>query len=169
MLQQALDLCNKNEFDKALTLLEDIIKTDPDESEAWRVLAQIHWNHMHEPDKAYDELIEALKLEPQNIWALILMGNLLTKEKNDVEHAKQYYDKVLEFYPDNAIAINNIGATFMENEDYESAIPYFKKALKIDDSYTNSYYGLGLCYYKLGNYEESFNICHKGALKSSEV
>lgn len=167
-LQQALDLCNKNEFDNALILLEDIIKTDPKESEAWRVMAQIHWNHMHEPDKAYDELIEALKLEPQNIWALILMGNLLTKEKNDVEHAKQYYDKVLEYYPDNAIAINNIGATFMDSKDYESALPYFKKALKIDDSYTNSYYGLGLCYYKLGKYEESFNICHQGALKSSD-
>ena len=55
-LQKALDLCNKNEFDKALPLLEEIVKTNPQESEAWRVLAQIHWNYMHEPDKAYDEL-----------------------------------------------------------------------------------------------------------------
>jgi len=167
-LQQALDLCNKNEFEKALPLLEEALKDNPQDSEAWRVLAQIHWNHMHDPDKAYDELIEALRCEPKNIWALVLMGNLLTKEKNDVEHAKQYYEKVLEYYPDSVIAINNIGATFMERKDYEGALVYLEKAMAIDDSYANSYYGLGLCYYKLGRIEEAFDICFKGALKSSD-
>lgn len=165
-LQQALALCNNNEFDKALSLLEEVVKTNPQESEPWRVLAQIHWTQMHQVDKAYDELIEALKCEPRNIWALVLMGNLLTKEKDDVEHAKQYYEKVLEYYPDNAIAINNIGATFMERKDYEGALPYMEKVMAIDDSYANSYYGLGFCYYKLGRIEDAFEICHKGALKS---
>ena len=167
-LQQALDLCNKNEFDKALPLLEEAVKDNPSDSEAWRVLAQIHWNHMHEPDKAYDELIEALRCEPKNFWALVLMGNLLTREMNDVEHAKQYYDKVLEYYPDNAIALNNIGVTYMERKVYEGALPYMEKVIAIDDSYANSYYGLGLCLYKLGRTEEAFEICHRGALKSSD-
>jgi tetratricopeptide (TPR) repeat protein len=167
-LEQALDLCNKNEFDKALPLLEEAIKDNPQDSEAWRVLAQIHWSHMHETDKAYDELIESLRCNPRNIWALVLMGNLLTKEKNDVEHAKQYYDKVLEYYPDNAIALNNIGATYMEHKDYEGALPYLEKVMAIDDTYANSYYGLGLCYYKLGRLEDAFEICLKGALKSSD-
>ena len=167
-LQQALDLCNKKDFEKATNLLEEIIKDEPQNSEAWRVLAQIHWINNNEPDKAYDELIEALRCEPKNIWALVLMGNLLTKEKNDIEHAKQYYDKVLEYYPDNAIAINNIGATYMERKDYEGALPYLEKALAIDDSYANSYYGLGLCYYQLGRLEDAFEICHKGTLKSSD-
>lgn len=167
-LQQALDLCNKKDFEKATNLLEEIIKDEPQNSEAWRVLAQIHWINNNEPDKAYDELIEALRCEPKNIWALVLMGNLLTKEKNDIEHAKQYYDKVLEYYPDNAIAINNIGATYMERKDYEGALPYMEKALTIDDSYANSYYGLGLCYYHLGRLDDAFEICHKGTLKSSD-
>ena len=163
-LQQALDLCNKNEFDKALPLLEGAIKDNPQDSEAWRVLAQIHWNHMQEPDKAYDELIESLKCDQRNIWALVLMGNLLTKEKNDIEHAKQYYDKVLEYHPDNAIALNNIGATYMERKDYEGALPYMEKAMAIDNSYANSYYGLALCYYKLERYKEAYEVCYKGCL-----
>lgn len=167
-LQQALDLCNKNEFDKALPILEEAVKDNPNDSEAWRVMAQIHWNHMNEADKAYDELIEALRCNPKNIWALVLMGNLLTKEKNDVGHAKQYYEKVLEYYPDNVIAINNIGATFMELKDYEGALPYMEKSMSIDDSYANSYYGLALCYYKLDRIEDAFETCHKGVLKSSD-
>ena len=167
-LQRAFDFCNNNKYDEALPILEEITKSDPQNSEAWRTLAQIHWFQKHDPEKAYDELIEALRCEPKNIWALVLMGNLLTKEKNDVEHAKQYYDKVLEYHPDNAIAINNIGATYMEVKDYDSALPYLEKALSIDDTYANSYYGLALCYYKLDRMEEAFKICHKGALKSSE-
>lgn len=165
-LQYALDLCNKKKFDEALPILEEITKDDPHNSEAWRTLAQLHWLHHHNADKAYDELIEALKCDPKNLWALILMGNLLTREKNDVEHAKQYYDKVLEYHPNNAIAINNIGATFMERKDFEGALPYLQKALKLDDTYVNSYYGLALCYYKLGKLEESFKTCHQGAIKS---
>ena len=166
--QQALDLCNNNEFDKALPLLESNLKDNPNDSEAWRVLAQIHWNHMHNPDKAYNELIESLKCNPRNIWALILMGNLLVKEMDDVDHGKEYYDKVLEYYPDNAIAINNIGATFMERKDYEGALPYMERAIEINEKYTNSYYGLGYCYYKLDRLAEAFKICHQGALKSTD-
>ena len=165
-LQQALDLCNKNKFEDALPILEEITKNNPQNSEAWRTLAQVHWLYQHNVDKAYDELIEALRCEPKNIWALVLMGNLLTKEKNDIEHAKQYYDKVLEYNPDNAIALNNIGATYMERKDYEGALPYMEKAMEIDNSYANSYYGLALCYYKLGRYEKAFEVCYKGALKS---
>ena len=167
-IERAFALCNEKKFDEALPILEEITQSDPQNSEAWRTLAQIHWFQKHDPEKAYDELIEALRCEPSNIWALVLMGNLLTKEKNDVEHAKQYYDKVLEYHPDNAIAINNIGATYMEVKDYESAMPYLEKALSIDDTYANSYYGLALCYYKLDRMEDAFKICHKGALKSSE-
>lgn len=165
-LQHALDLCNKNKFDEALQILEEIIKEDSKNSEAWRTLAQIHWLHQHNPEKAFNELIEALKCDPKNIWALVLMGNFLTKEKNDVAHAKEYYDKVLEYHPNNGIAINNIGATYMERNDYEGALPYMEKALLLNDTYMNSYYGLGICYYKLGRLEEAFSTCHRGAQKS---
>ena len=164
-LQKTLDLCNEKRFEEALPILESITKEDPKNSEAWRTLAQLHWYHKNEPDKAYDELIEALKCEPRNFWALILMGNLLTKEKNDLEGAKSYYDKVLEYFPDNAIAINNVAATYMERKDYDEAIPLMKKAISIDDTYINSYYGLALCYYKTNQFEDCFEICHQGATK----
>ena len=167
-LEEALNLCNQQKFDQALIILEQLIKDEPQNSEAWRTLAQIHWINKKMPDTAYDELIEALRIDPKNIWALVLMGNLLTREKKDAEHAKQYYGKVLEYYPENAIALNNIGGTYMECEDYEGAITYFEKVIAIDDSYANTYYGLGLCLYKLSRFEEAFEICHKGVLKTSD-
>ena len=163
-----MELCNSQEFDKAVTVLEEILKGDKDNSEAWRVLAQIHWNHQNLPDKAYDELIEALRCDPKNIWALILMGNLLSKEHNDKEHAKEYYDKVLEYYPDNALAINNLAGTYMQQSEFDKAIPCFKRALALDSKSVNSYYGLGLCYYRTGELKEAFKTCHQGMLKTSD-
>lgn len=167
-LQQVIDYCNQNKFDDALPILEQVVKEEPNNSEAWRLLAQIHWTYNNEPEKAFDELIESLRCDPKNIWALLLMGNLYTKVKKDHVHAKEYYDKVLEYYPDNAIAINNIGATYMERKDYEGALPFLERALALDESYTNSYYGLALCYRELGRIEDAFETCHKGALKSSD-
>lgn len=163
-----MELCNSQEFDKAVTVLEEILKDNKDNSEAWRVLAQIHWNHQNLPDKAYDELIEALRCDPKNIWALILMGNLLSKEHNDKEHAKEYYDKVLEYYPDNALAINNLAGTYMQQGEFDKAIPCFKRALALDSKSVNSYYGLGLCYYRTGELEDAFETCHQGMLKTSD-
>lgn len=163
-----MELCNSQEFDKAVTVLEEILKGDKDNSEAWRVLAQIHWNHQNLPDKAYDELIEALRCDPKNIWALILMGNLLSKEHNDKEHAKEYYDKVLEYYPDNALAINNLAGTYMQQSEFDKAIPCFQRALALDSKSVNSYYGLGLCYYRTGELKEAFETCHQGMLKTSD-
>ncbi len=167
-LQKATELCNSQEFDKAEAMLVDILKEDKNNSEAWRILAQIHWNHQNLPNKAYDELIEALRCDPKNISALILMGNLLSKEQKDMEHGMEYYDKVLEYYPDNALAINNIAGIYMQQKEYDKAITCFKRALSLDDKAINSYYGLGLCYYRSGRMEDAFEICHQGLLKTTD-
>ena len=167
-LQKALELCNSQEFEKAETLLQQFLKEDPQNSEAWRVLAQVHWIHMRKPEKAYDELIEALRCNPKNMWALILMGNLLSKEHDDKEHAMEYFDKVLEYYPDNDVAVNNVGGVLLQQEEYEKAIPYFERSISLDGTSANYHYGLGMCYYKLGKLKEAFDACHQGLLKSKD-
>lgn len=165
---EAMDFCNRHQFDKAKPILQQIIERCPTFSEAWRVLAQIHWLEDGDVNKAEDELIEALRSEPQNLWALILMGNLQTKAKNDFNTAEQYYRRVLEYHPTNALAINNVAAVYLERKEYEEAIPLLKKTLELDDSYVNTYYGLGLAYYKTGEYQQAFDICHEGAKKSTD-
>jgi hypothetical protein len=46
------------------------------------------------------------------------MGNLLSKEHKDSEHAMDYFDKVLEYYPDNDVAVNNIGGVLLQQEEF---------------------------------------------------
>ena len=120
----------------------------------------------NEIEKAYNELIEALKIDSKNLWALVLMGNMQSKVYNDIKTASEYYEKVLEYHPDNAIAINNIGATLLEKGNYNEALVYFDKAISIDPTYLNCHYGKACALNRLGKEQEAFEICIKGALKT---
>lgn len=47
------------------------------------------------------------------------------------------------------------GLEFLNNGDYEKAVPYFKKALDVDNSYAEGYYFRGYCYVKMKEYEKA--------------
>lgn len=122
----------------------------------------------HNPEKAENELIEALRIDPKNIWALILMGNLLSKENKDVASAKKYYDDVLKYYPDNNIALNNIAATLLQIDKTQESIPYFEKAIQADPKYLISYYGLAMAYMNMKELDKAFDTTLKGLLLGRE-
>ena len=156
-------LCEKRQFKEAHSRLEQFLKKHSRHSEGYRILAQMEMEAGN-IDKAIDIDIEALRCNPKNIWALILMGNLYSKYKDNYEIGRTYYDSVLKYSPDNFIAINNVAALMMENEDYESAIPLFEKSWEGDKKYANAYYGLAVCYYNQRENQKAFDTALKGCL-----
>ena len=156
-------LCEKRQFKEAHSRLEQFLKKHSRHSEGYRILAQMEMEAGN-IDKAIDIDIEALRCNPKNIWALILMGNLYSKYKDNYEIGRTYYDSVLKYSPDNFIAINNVAALMMENEDYESAIPLFEKSLEGDKKYANAYYGLAVCYYNQRENQKASDTALKGCL-----
>lgn len=156
-------LCEKRQFKEAHSRLELFLEKHSRHSEGYRILAQMEMEAGN-IDKAIDIDIEALRCNPKNIWALILMGNLYSKYKDNYEIGRTYYDSVLKYSPDNFIAINNVAALMMENEDYESAIPLFEKSLEGDKKYANAYYGLAVCYYNQRENQKAFDTALKGCL-----
>ena len=130
---QAATACEKKDFNTARKILDDIVKTYPLESEPYRLLGQIEYEEGND-DKAIDLLIECLKNDPKNLWGLILIGNIYSKRKKNYTIARQYYDKVLEHYPNHALALNNIAAVLMETKQYEEEIELFKKVKSLDNT-----------------------------------
>jgi len=163
---KASSLCGEGRFNAAKDLLQKAIKACPGFSEAHRLLGQVLFQQ-GEVDKGMDEVLEALLIDPKNMWALIMMGNILANGKNNVDAADKYYKKVLEYYPDNAIALNNVAGTLIRKKEYDSAIRYMKQALELDNSYTNSYYGIALAYYQKGDLDNAFKYASQGALKGT--
>ena len=158
------ELCNKGKFQEAWDRLQAFTKRHPRHSEAYRLEAQILMQQ-GKIDEAIDYCIEALRCAPRNLWALMLMGNLFNKYKQDMETAESYYTKVLEYYPDNWIALNNIAAVYAERKEYDKAEALFEDVIKQEPTYENAYYGLSLMYYNQGKLEKAFEVAREGCVK----
>lgn len=165
--EKAVNYCKKGVFDKAKVLLKGVISVCPAFSEAHRTLSQISYSE-GKIDDAINECIEALRCDPKSLSALILMGNILGNARNDPESALGYYDKALEYYPDNALALTNYGANLLRLGRRKEALDYFERSLKQDETSANTYYGYTLALVEQKEYLKAFNIAHQGGLKAEE-
>ena len=95
-------------------------------------------------EEAINCLIDALRWDSKNGWALLMMGNIFAKFKNDVPTAMKYYDQALIANPNDNITINNIGANLMQQGKLEEAKKYFWEAIKINEQYPNTHFALGM-------------------------
>ncbi len=107
-------------------------------------------------EEAIDCLIDALRWDSKNGWALLMMGNIFAKYKNDVETAIKYYDQALVVNPTDVISINNIGANLLQQGKIKEAKKYFHQALETNKSYPNTYFALGMAAEQEGNYAAAF-------------
>jgi tetratricopeptide (TPR) repeat protein len=164
----AFDCCNIGNFTSAKEFLNKALVVCPLHGEAHRTMAQIYM-HEGKQDDAITECREALKCEPDNMWAMILMGNLLWEFKKDREGALRYYNKVVELYPDNLIALNNVAGVKLSMRQYEDALKLFEKVLEKNDSYANAYYGKVACLKDLGMLEEAFETARVGCIKAKDT
>ena len=163
---KACDFCNKQKFDKAIPLLEEVIKVCPLHVDAYRTMAQAYMM-LGDLDKAMDNNIEALRIDAGNLWALVLMGNIMSR-KNDVETAMTYYKKVLKYHPDDFMALNNVGGALMEQGKFDEAIETFEKCLKIDNTYMNAYYGMALAYYNKKDAKKAMDVAMEGISQATD-
>lgn len=153
--QRVLDYCDKGQFDKAKPLIYDLIEKTPNISEYYRILGQILSEEGNQ-DEAINCLIDALRWNPENEWALLMMGNIFAKYKKDIDTALIYYNQILEVKPDDYIALTNIGANLMQIDRADEAIQYFEESLAIKPDYPNTHHALALIAERQMNYESAF-------------
>lgn len=162
--QKLVELCEKGEFSKAKPLAKELIGKSPNVSEYHRILGQILSDEGNQ-EEAINSLIDALRWNPKNEWALLMMANIFAKFKEDIDTAMKYYDQVLTVKPNDNIALNNIGANLMQLGKTEEALKYFNKAIKVNPDYPNTHYALALVNETKGNFQEAF----KHALNAIKV
>jgi len=158
MLDKIIKLCESGKFSQAMELIQRSITDEEANSEIYRIKGQLEFEGQ-QIDEAINSLIESLRLDDTNQSALILIGNVYATEKNDVETAKTYFNKVLELNTDNYVAQNNIGGLVAKTEDFETAKRYFTKTLEIKPDYAYAHYGLALIGHKQRLYSDAFDSC----------
>lgn len=127
--KNADQLMDQQKFDKALIAFNDALKNDPDHP---TILSQrgVLYLHMNQKKKCFDDLLLALKLEPDNGYRYASLA-YARDFFGDLDGAIREYEKAVEIDPDDAIAHNNLGL-LLEKKGYQSkAQERFNRADKL--------------------------------------
>lgn len=165
--KKVVELSSKGKFDLAKPILLRMIKENPTVSEYHRILGQI-LSEEGKQDDAIDKLIDALRWNPDNTYALLMMGNIFAKFKNDTATAVKYYDQSLASDPNNHITLNNIGATLLMLNKLDEGKRYLEMAYEIDPNYSNTLYNLSSFYKSSGDSLTAFDYAVKGMKAADE-
>ena len=153
--QKVIAFCEKGKYADAKPILKKLIEKNPAVSEYHRIMGQI-LSDEGDQEEAINCLIDALRWDSKNGWALLMMGNIFAKFKDDVPTAMKYYDQALIANPKDNITINNIGANLMQQGKLEEAKKYFYEALKINDKYANTHFALGMIAEMEADFQSAF-------------
>jgi tetratricopeptide (TPR) repeat protein len=93
---------------EALELFTAALQANPVMADTRRDLAMVHYN-LGKLDAAKNELIDALRLSPDDAWSHVVMGNIFTREK-DWPSAIRFFSKAIELKPGDPYALNGLGA-----------------------------------------------------------
>ena len=145
----------KGDFKKAKELITEEIEKGCSNSDIYRIYGQI-LSEEGDQEEGINQLIEALKWNPNNTNALLMMGNIYASFKKDIDTAEIFYRKVIELEPNNYIALNNIAGLIAKEGDLNKTLEYFQKSYQLNPKYPNTLYGMALTYFNQGEYLEAF-------------
>ncbi len=134
----------KNE-DSALYWLQECVRINPDNDDAYRNLGTYHLNNLKDSETAETDFLKAIALGPSKDDNYYALGRLYRKQKNR-DKAIAVYNQAMNKIGNNKDLFNEIGNAYFEalpKSEFNKAISYYKKALEIDSTLAYVYYNLG--------------------------
>jgi tetratricopeptide (TPR) repeat protein len=97
---------------------------------------------------------EALRLNPQNVYALLGLGTV-AGQQGDAASAERYYRQAILSAPDFAPAQLNLGALLVGSGRLEEGVTAYRAALDLNPFFPQAHYNLGVALMKLNRPEEA--------------
>jgi tetratricopeptide (TPR) repeat protein len=145
-------LLQEGQLDEAIAALETAARIDPRYIDAYLALADAY-DRKGRPIDAEHALQRAIALNPGHWRSLRALARF------QYEHARypdaiQTYQKVAKLLPNNAGALNDVGAAQLMSGALQDAATSFTRALQLDED-PDTLSNLGIVYYHLGRFEEA--------------
>jgi tetratricopeptide (TPR) repeat protein len=149
--EQAFDRATRRaergEVRPAQKTLRKLVTEFPEIAKYHRALGQTYLV-LSDLDDAEDHFLHALALDPRDVDALTLLGNLYMQRERAAD-AIPLYERSIALQP-SVYALANLGAALAKTNRVPEAIASFHRAIAVDDTYPNAWYGLGLALSELG-------------------
>ena len=158
LIAEAKSLLKKNDYPKALTLIQKAISTDPRNPDAYVQLALIH-SSMDDDNKARLAVEEALKIDPNYAAAHQQRGAQLRRAK-DFEGAIRELKLALSLKPDpefTAFAHLSLALTYEELKRYDEALTEYGEAIRSNPTDGSLHEKLGSALFSLRRFDKAEN------------
>lgn len=90
------------------------------------------------------------------------MEEVKKEEEAELERKEQMFLAVIDIDPEDSMANNGMGEVLLKRKNFESAIPYFKKAINGNKKYSVAYLGLSKAYYQLSEIDKLKSVLNEG-------
>ncbi|MFH0802840.1 MAG: tetratricopeptide repeat protein [bacterium] len=154
-------------LDEALEELKKAANGDPQSSLAYSGLGMVYFDKRMMP-KAKNHFSKAMQLNPTDILALELLGNIILVDEKKPADALALFQKIVEICPVYPDAYYYVGSADFDLGKDDESVAALKKAMELDpDGLTQSYYApilLGDLYFRKKMYPEALQA-YQTALK----
>ena len=89
-------------------------------------------------------------------------------QNNNLQDAKNYYQKVLKIDPDHLGALNNLGVIYKNLQENQKARDCYEKAIEIDPNYANAHNNLGVIFKNQKEYQKA-KECFEKAIEINPI
>ena len=129
--------------DACMNSFRDRIKRNPDDGEAYSMLAATMIYKGFENDIVIKALFDSIEKDPKNLYNMIVLAKIFDSAGNH-NLAIDLYNKLLMLEPNNLFAWNNLGNIYLEGKKYDEAIKCFQKSVDIVYEYYPAWNNLAL-------------------------
>ncbi len=152
----AVALFNQGRQLDALPLLEEAVTLDPDFAMAWRKMAVIMSNRGIEADRMKDATQRAYDLRHNLTEREALLAEAWYRSimEENPEAAIEVYERMLERYPNDGTALNNLAVRLLDVGGWEDAAGYMERVVTMPGGGSaNSYMNLSFLLWNVGDEE----------------
>jgi tetratricopeptide (TPR) repeat protein len=143
-VQQGDALLKDGKYAEAAASYEKALPALPDHVGLLMQLARAYHGAKQE-GKSIETLKKVIAKEPDNVGALLLLGNA-SLESGHLEEGKAYLDKVPASAITDPTAYMNVGILYMNKKRPGEAVDYFSRAIQMDPKSHLGYYYRGLAH-----------------------
>ncbi|HNY11420.1 MAG TPA: tetratricopeptide repeat protein [Candidatus Wallbacteria bacterium] len=154
----------QSKYEEALPCLEDAFEESPNDSEVYASLINTYkrLNQSEKAIAAFQKKNAAIKDTPQYTFELGRLYAIL----GNTDKALLELGKGVEKSPNDIRFLEEIGRIyFEEKKDYNTAITFWEKIVKIEPDNLRCLYNYGACNYRLGNLEKARELWLKVSAK----
>lgn len=154
LFDKASAAMDKQEYERGITLLQQLVAADPRDFQAWTELGTAYFlsNNIAEAEKSYARALEA---RPAFILALVNLGRLRLAQKN-YDGAIELLSKAVKTRPQSAAANYYLGEAYLQIKRGSVAVGYLNEALRLDpEGRAEAHLRLALLYHAAGLREKA--------------